>query len=152
MLVIKRFSERKKNFQRLAGDVTTPATAIAVDKDEFLEVRAQLELYRSILHDHTQRLDALPPTLLEGMGWDITELYDRSATVREEIHSQCFRLGSWNVRRSMLLSLLVPYGDQYKDQREIHALRMQHAADEHEMQELRECVAALERRMDHFEE
>ncbi|GJZ78064.1 hypothetical protein Tco_0642736 [Tanacetum coccineum] len=110
----------RQDFQRLAGDspgVTTPATAIAVNKDEFLEVRAQLELYGSILHDHTQRLDALPPTLLEGMGWDITELYDR-----------------------------------YEDQREIHALRMQHAADEHEMQELRECVAALERRMDHFEE
>ncbi|GJX53837.1 hypothetical protein Tco_0282206 [Tanacetum coccineum] len=40
----------------------------------------------------------------------------------------------------------------YEDQREIHALRMQHAADQREMQELRDRVAALERRMDRLEE
>ncbi|GKC67841.1 hypothetical protein Tco_1100439, partial [Tanacetum coccineum] len=66
---------------------TTPATTIAVDEDEFLEVGAQLELYGSILHDHTQRLDALPPTLLEGHGQDIIKLFNRSRAVREEIHS-----------------------------------------------------------------
>ncbi|GKE32837.1 hypothetical protein Tco_1452159, partial [Tanacetum coccineum] len=51
--------------------VTTPAATIAVDEDEFITVGAQLELHGSILHDHTQRLNALPPTLLEGMGQDI---------------------------------------------------------------------------------
>ncbi|GKA45627.1 hypothetical protein Tco_0738423 [Tanacetum coccineum] len=40
---------------------------------------------------------------------------------------------------------------RYEDQREIHALRMQHAADQREMQGLRERVATLERRMDRFE-
>ncbi|GJT02048.1 hypothetical protein Tco_0823217 [Tanacetum coccineum] len=78
----------------VASSTTTPTTIIAVDKDEFLKVGAQLELYGSILHDHTQRLDALPPTLLEGHGRDITKLFDRSGVVREEIHSQRFRLGS----------------------------------------------------------
>ncbi|GJY69605.1 hypothetical protein Tco_0472587 [Tanacetum coccineum] len=84
----------------VASLVTTPAATIVVDEHEFLEVGAQLELHRSILHDHTQRLDALPPTLFE---------------------------------------------------REILALRMQHTADQREMQELREHVATLERRMDHVE-
>ncbi|GKA37747.1 hypothetical protein Tco_0724312 [Tanacetum coccineum] len=69
------------------SQVTTPAATIAVDEDEFIEVGTQLELHESILKDHTQRLDALPPTLLEGMGRDITELYDRSTAVRGEIHS-----------------------------------------------------------------
>ncbi|GJR80273.1 hypothetical protein Tco_0151058 [Tanacetum coccineum] len=67
--------------------VTTPTSTIAVDEDEFLEVEVQLELHGSILHDHTQRLDALPPTLLEGHDQDITELLDKSRAVREEIHS-----------------------------------------------------------------
>ncbi|GJW55231.1 hypothetical protein Tco_0099316, partial [Tanacetum coccineum] len=65
----------------------------------------------------TAVVDAFPPSLLEGMGQDISKLYDR-----------------------------------YEDQREIHALRMQHATDQHEMQELIERVAILERRMDHLEE
>ncbi|GKC45652.1 hypothetical protein Tco_1063374 [Tanacetum coccineum] len=56
----------------VASPMTTSAATIAVDEDVFLEVGVQLELYKSILHDHTQRLDALPPTLLEGHGRDIT--------------------------------------------------------------------------------
>ncbi|GKC91198.1 hypothetical protein Tco_1151847 [Tanacetum coccineum] len=71
----------------VASLVTTPSATIAVDEDEFLEVGAQLELHQGILHDHTQRLDALPPTLLESHGRAITELFDRSRAVREEIHS-----------------------------------------------------------------
>ncbi|GJU80102.1 hypothetical protein Tco_1282467 [Tanacetum coccineum] len=50
----------------VASLVTTSANTIAVDEDVFLEAGTQLELHRSILHDHTQRLDALPPTLFEG--------------------------------------------------------------------------------------
>ncbi|GJS50246.1 hypothetical protein Tco_0600367 [Tanacetum coccineum] len=73
---------------------TTPAATIVVDEDEFLEVGAQLELHDSILHDHTQRLDTLPPILLEGHGQDIIKLFNRSRAVREEIHTQCFKLGS----------------------------------------------------------
>nr|GFD60596.1 hypothetical protein [Tanacetum cinerariifolium] len=46
---------------------------IAVDEDEFLEVGAQLEIHRSILHDHTQCLDALLPILFEGYDRDFRE-------------------------------------------------------------------------------
>ncbi|GKE64161.1 hypothetical protein Tco_1518322, partial [Tanacetum coccineum] len=47
----------------VASPATTPATTIAVDEGEFVEVGVQLELHGSILHDHTHRLDALPPAL-----------------------------------------------------------------------------------------
>nr|GEX84467.1 hypothetical protein [Tanacetum cinerariifolium] len=91
----------------VASLVTTPAATIAVDWDKFIEVGAQLELHQSILYDHTQFLDALPPTLLEG--WAVNE---------PEEHEQSL----------------------------VH-----HAADQHEIQGLRERVAAFERRMSRFE-
>ncbi|GKD73286.1 hypothetical protein Tco_1331568 [Tanacetum coccineum] len=71
----------------VASLVTTPAATIAVDEDEFLEVGAQLELHGSIRHDHTQCLDALPPTLFEGYGRDFTRLFARSKAIHDEIHS-----------------------------------------------------------------
>ncbi|GKC84353.1 hypothetical protein Tco_1140070, partial [Tanacetum coccineum] len=40
----------------------------------------------------SQRLDAFPPTLIEGFGQDITELLDRSGAGRYEVHSQHFKL------------------------------------------------------------
>ncbi|GKB38082.1 hypothetical protein Tco_0883024 [Tanacetum coccineum] len=78
----------------VASPVTTPAAIIAVDEDEFLEVGAQLELHGSILHDHMQRLDALPPTLFEGYDRDLRELYTRSRDVRDEIFSQRYMFRS----------------------------------------------------------
>nr|GEZ07779.1 hypothetical protein [Tanacetum cinerariifolium] len=36
----------------IASPVATPAATISVNKDQFLELGEQLELYRSILHDH----------------------------------------------------------------------------------------------------
>ncbi|GJZ93297.1 hypothetical protein Tco_0665362 [Tanacetum coccineum] len=78
----------------VASPMTTPTTTIAVDEDEFLKVGAQLEIYGSILHDHTHRLDALPPTLFEGYDMDLRELYTRSKEVRDEIFSQRYRLRS----------------------------------------------------------
>ncbi|GJS96122.1 hypothetical protein Tco_0803090, partial [Tanacetum coccineum] len=61
----------------IASPVATPTTTISVDEDQFLEVGAQLELHGSILHDHTQHLDTLPPTLFEGYDMDLRELYTR---------------------------------------------------------------------------
>ncbi|GJZ81346.1 hypothetical protein Tco_0646340, partial [Tanacetum coccineum] len=81
------------------SSMTTPAAAIAEEEDKFLEVGAQLELYGSILHEHTELLDALPPTIIKGFGRDITELLDRSGAVRDDIHSQRFRLKSMEQRQ-----------------------------------------------------
>ncbi|GJW72106.1 hypothetical protein Tco_0129023 [Tanacetum coccineum] len=78
----------------IASPVTTPAATVSVDEDQFLEVGAQLELHGSILHDHTQRLEALPPTLFEGYERDLRELYTRSGAVRDEIFSQRYRFRS----------------------------------------------------------
>nr|GFB04251.1 hypothetical protein [Tanacetum cinerariifolium] len=70
-----------------------------VGKDELLEVGAQLELHESILHDHTQRLDALPLALFEGYDMDFRESYTRSWAVRDEIFSQRYRLRSLEQER-----------------------------------------------------
>ncbi|GKC45726.1 hypothetical protein Tco_1063448, partial [Tanacetum coccineum] len=43
--------------------VATPTSVEPVDEGFLAELGAQLKLHGSILHDHTQRLDALPPTL-----------------------------------------------------------------------------------------
>ncbi|GJX01948.1 hypothetical protein Tco_0185861, partial [Tanacetum coccineum] len=62
----------------VASRATTPTATIAVDEDAFLEVGTQLELYWSILYDHTQCLDALPHALFKGYDRDLRELYTRS--------------------------------------------------------------------------
>ncbi|GJY05106.1 hypothetical protein Tco_0371046 [Tanacetum coccineum] len=72
----------------IASPVSTLTSTISIDEDQCLEVGAQLELHGSILHDHTQRLDTLPPTLFEGYDRDLRELYTRSGEVRDEIFSQ----------------------------------------------------------------
>ncbi|GKA58676.1 hypothetical protein Tco_0757989 [Tanacetum coccineum] len=78
----------------IASPVATPTATILVDKDQFLEVEAQLELHESILQDHTQRLDALPPTLITDIDRDLRELYTRSGVVRGEIFSQRYMFRS----------------------------------------------------------
>ncbi|GKD81261.1 hypothetical protein Tco_1348100 [Tanacetum coccineum] len=78
----------------VASPVTTPVATISIGEDEFLEVGAQLELHGSILHDHTQRLGALPPTLFESYDRDLKELYTRLRDVKDEIFSQRYRLRS----------------------------------------------------------
>ncbi|GKB86706.1 hypothetical protein Tco_0958978 [Tanacetum coccineum] len=71
----------------MPSPVATPAPAATLDEDDLLEVGAQLELHGSILHDHTECLDVLPPTLFEGYRQDLTELFARLGTVTDEIHS-----------------------------------------------------------------
>ncbi|GKF91857.1 hypothetical protein Tco_0275558, partial [Tanacetum coccineum] len=78
----------------VASPATTSAATIVVDEDEFLDVGVQIKLHGSILHDHTQCLDALPPDLFEGYDLDLRELYTRSRAVKDEIFSQRYRLRS----------------------------------------------------------
>nr|GEZ12216.1 hypothetical protein [Tanacetum cinerariifolium] len=47
----------------IASHVATSTATIPVDEDQFIEVGAQLKLYKSILQDHTQHLDVMPSTL-----------------------------------------------------------------------------------------
>ncbi|GKD25732.1 hypothetical protein Tco_1231946 [Tanacetum coccineum] len=78
----------------IASPVSTPTATIPVDEDRFIEIGAQLELYEGILQDHTQCLDAMPPTLFVDIDRDMRELYTRSGVVRGEIFSQRYRFRS----------------------------------------------------------
>ncbi|GJV71892.1 hypothetical protein Tco_1491887 [Tanacetum coccineum] len=78
----------------IASPMATPTATILVDEDQFIEIEVQLELFRGILQDHTQRLDVMPPTLFEGIDRDVRELYTRSGVVRDEIILQKYRFRS----------------------------------------------------------
>ncbi|GJS28109.1 hypothetical protein Tco_0488729, partial [Tanacetum coccineum] len=73
------------------------------------------------ISDHTQRLDALPPTLIANIDRDVRELYTRLGVVRDEIFSL------------------------------IHDMLVQQAAMQRELQEIRDRVAALEQERGHRE-
>ncbi|GJZ87759.1 hypothetical protein Tco_0659369 [Tanacetum coccineum] len=116
---------------------------------------AQLELHGSILHDHTQRLDALPPTLFEGYDRDLRELYTRSREVRDEIFSQRYRFRSleqeqkratltfgalWRLvlaleawTRHVDTRMVEMLRDKYDDHKLIHDMLVQHAAMQREL-------------------
>ncbi|GJT45079.1 hypothetical protein Tco_0953794 [Tanacetum coccineum] len=102
----------------IASLVPTPVATISVDEDQFLEIRAKLEIYRSILHDHTQHLDSLPPTLFESYDQDLRELYTRSGAVRDEIFFVEAWAGQTDAQRAALWHAI------YDIQRENHDLRM----------------------------
>ncbi|GJX29749.1 hypothetical protein Tco_0237828 [Tanacetum coccineum] len=95
----------------IASPVATLTATISVDEDQFIEVGAQLELHGSILHDHTQRLDALPPTLVADIDRDVRELYTRSEAVRDEIFSQRYKFRSLKRERERAI---VTFGALWK--------------------------------------
>ncbi|GJW45898.1 hypothetical protein Tco_0077544, partial [Tanacetum coccineum] len=126
--------------------VTTLASTISVDEDQFLEVGAQLELHGSILHNHTQRLDTLPPTLFEGYDRDLRELYTRLGAVRDEIFSQRYRFRSLEREQE---SVTVTFSAIWRPN---HDLRVQIAKEMHERLELADHVARIKRRQESREE
>nr|GEY11940.1 hypothetical protein [Tanacetum cinerariifolium] len=93
--------------------MATSATTISVDKDQFIKAGMQLELHGSILHDHTQRLDALPPTLVVDINRDVRELYTRSRRVRDEIFLQRYRFRSLKQEQERATVILELCGGQY---------------------------------------
>nr|GEX20249.1 hypothetical protein [Tanacetum cinerariifolium] len=124
----------------IASPVATPAATISVDNGQFLEVGAKLELYGSILHDHTQRLDELPPILFEGYKRELKELYIsaiwRSVLALEEW------AGQTDAKRATLWHAI------YDIQRENHDLRRQITEERHERLELTDYLARMERRQE----
>ncbi|GKC11558.1 hypothetical protein Tco_1008340 [Tanacetum coccineum] len=124
------------------------------------------ELYGSILHDHTQRLNALPPTLFVDIDKDVRELYTRSGVVRDEIFSQRYRFRSLereHERTAMTFGALwrpvlaleawaghvdTQMSDMswagYDDHRLVHDLLVQHSTLQRELQEMQGHITALE--------
>ncbi|GJZ76564.1 hypothetical protein Tco_0641236, partial [Tanacetum coccineum] len=98
----------------------------------------RLELHGSILHDHTRRLDALPPTLVADIDRDVIELYTSSGLVRDEIFLQ--RHGVRHVN-TWMADMSWAGND---DHRLIYDMLVQQAALQRELQETRDCVIALE--------
>ncbi|GJS71446.1 hypothetical protein Tco_0704287 [Tanacetum coccineum] len=109
----------------IASPVATPTATISVDEDQFIEVGAQLELHGSILHDHTQRLDALPPTL------------------RYRFRRPVLALEAWAGRVDTRLADMSR--DRYDDHRVIHDMLVQQASMQRELQEMSGRVATLEK-------
>ncbi|GJW46677.1 hypothetical protein Tco_0078323 [Tanacetum coccineum] len=158
----------------IASLVATLTATISVDEDQFIEVGVQLDLHGSILQDHTQRLDALPPTLVVDIDRDVRELYTRSGAVIDEIFSQRYMLrslereqervavtfralwrpvlaleawaGQTDAQRAALCHVI------YDIQKENHDLRMQLAEERRERLELADCVARMDRRQESREE
>ncbi|GKE01364.1 hypothetical protein Tco_1389347, partial [Tanacetum coccineum] len=155
----------------VSSPVVTPTATIPVDEDQFIEVGSQLELYGSILQDHTQRLDAMPPTLFAEIDRDVRELYTRSRAVRDEIFSQRYRLRSLEQERAVMtfgalwrpvlaLETWAGHVDTrmenmsqagYDDHRLVHDLLVQLTSLKHELQEMRGHVTALEQERDRGE-
>ncbi|GJU95330.1 hypothetical protein Tco_1320086 [Tanacetum coccineum] len=78
-----------------AADSSPVASPATIEAESFLvELGAHVEFQGGLLHDHAQRLDALPPTLFEGYDQDLRRLYTRSRAVRDEIFSQRYMLRS----------------------------------------------------------
>ncbi|GJV56582.1 hypothetical protein Tco_1457587 [Tanacetum coccineum] len=149
----------------IASLVATPTATISIDEDQFIGVGAQLELHGSILHDHTQLLDALSPTLFADIDRDVRELYTRSRMVRDEIFSQRYRFRSLEREQERtimtfgalwrpMLALEAWAGrvdtrfadmswDRYDDHILIHDMLVQQAAMQRKLQEMRGRVAAL---------
>ncbi|GJW13614.1 hypothetical protein Tco_0017747 [Tanacetum coccineum] len=110
----------------IASSVATLTATISIDEDQFIEVGAQLELHGSILHDHTKRLDALPPTLVADIDRDVRELYTRSGAVKDEIFSPMLALKAWVGHVDTRLADMSRA--RYDDHRLIHDMLVQQAA------------------------
>ncbi|GKE07668.1 hypothetical protein Tco_1399686 [Tanacetum coccineum] len=118
----------------IASPVATPTATIMVNEDQFIEIGVQLELYRGILQDYTQRLDAMPPTLFADIDRDVKELYIRSGVA-----------GHVDTRMEDMSRA------GYDDHRLIHDMLVQQAALQRELQEMRGCDTALEQERDRRE-
>ncbi|GJS27614.1 hypothetical protein Tco_0488234 [Tanacetum coccineum] len=103
-----------------------------------------LELHRGILQDHTQRLDALPPTLFEGHDKDLMELYTRSGVVRDEIFLQ---RSDWTALRATS-SRGMHSTNVYPFRGRTLCLKGQLAEERRERLELTNRVARMERRQE----
>nr|GEW59642.1 retrovirus-related Pol polyprotein from transposon TNT 1-94 [Tanacetum cinerariifolium] len=151
-----------------------PAPPVQTPPSPECTSRAQLELYRSILQDHTQCLDVMPSTLFEEIDRDVRELYTRSRAVRDEIFSQRYRfksleheqertvvtfgalwrpmlaLEAWTGRVDTRITDMSRAG--YDDRRLVYDMLLQQTALQRELQEMRGRVTALEQERDRREQ
>ncbi|GKB93047.1 hypothetical protein Tco_0979184 [Tanacetum coccineum] len=127
-------------------------------------------------HEHTQRLDAMPPTLFAEIDRDMRELYTRSGAVRDEIISQRYRLRSLELEQEqeravmtfgalwrpvLALEAWAGHVDTqmasmsragYDDHSLVQDLLVQQATLQRELQEMRGRVTVLDQERDRREQ
>ncbi|GKD09380.1 hypothetical protein Tco_1189065 [Tanacetum coccineum] len=107
--------------------ITSPAATLTatifVDEDQFLEVRTRLELHESILHDHTHRLDAMPPTLFAEIIKDVKYEHERTAMTFGALWRPVLALEAWAGHVDTRMADLSRAG--YDDHRLIHDMLVQ---------------------------
>ncbi|GJR95251.1 hypothetical protein Tco_0267425 [Tanacetum coccineum] len=130
----------------IPSPVATPTATIPVDKDQFIEVGAQLELYESILQDHTQRLDAMPPTLFTEIDRD----HERAIMTFGALWGPVLAFETWARHVDTQMANMSQAG--YDDHRLVHDLLVQHTSLQHELQVMRGRVTALEQERDRGEQ
>nr|GFB69852.1 hypothetical protein [Tanacetum cinerariifolium] len=108
----------------IASYVATSTATIPIDEDQFIEVGAQLELYRSILQDHTQRLDTMPPTLFAKIDRDSLENeHERTAMTFGALWRPVLALEAWIGRVDTQMTDMSRAG--YDDHRLVHDMLLQ---------------------------
>ncbi|GJU01815.1 hypothetical protein Tco_1112153 [Tanacetum coccineum] len=127
-----------------SSPVATPTASIPVDEDQFIKVGAQLELYRSILQDHTQCLDAMPPTL------SLEQEKERAVMTFRALWRPVLALETWTGHVDTRMENMSRAG--YDDHRLVHDLLVQQNSLQHELQEMRGRVTVLERERDREEQ
>nr|GEW90199.1 hypothetical protein [Tanacetum cinerariifolium] len=124
--------------------IATSTVTIPDDEDQFIEVGAQLELHRGILQDHTQRLDAMPPTLFAEIDMDVRELYTRSGA------RPVLALEAWAGCVDTRMTDMSWAG--YDDNRLVHDMLLQQTALQRELQEMKDRMTVLEQERDRREQ
>ncbi|GJR56598.1 hypothetical protein Tco_1407119 [Tanacetum coccineum] len=94
----------------------------------------------------------MPPTLFVEIDRDVRELYTRSRAVRDAIFSQrpVLALETWAGHVDTQMANMSRAG--YDDHRLVHDLLVQQTSLQHELQEMRGCVTALEQEKDRGEQ
>ncbi|GKC77295.1 hypothetical protein Tco_1128069 [Tanacetum coccineum] len=141
--------------QQKAYEITTPRLPVRATWEGLVDgiVYADIECVMPPVHAPVQTLASpewssgslpiLPASLIVPLLVASPETTPATTTVVED--DEFLEAGQTEALRAPL------WQARYKDQREILALRIQHAADQREMQGLKERVATLERRMDRIE-
>ncbi|GKE66099.1 hypothetical protein Tco_1520260 [Tanacetum coccineum] len=126
------------------SDVPSPVSSTLIS----LTVPSPVATPTATIPDHTQRLDALPPTLFAEIDRDVRELYTRSGVVEDEIFSQrpVLELEAWAGHIDTQMASMSQAG--YDNHRLVHDLLVQQAALQRELQEMRGRVTALEKKRD----
>nr|GEZ12229.1 hypothetical protein [Tanacetum cinerariifolium] len=128
----------------IASYMATLTATIPVDEDHFIEVGAQLELYMSILQDHTQRLDVMPPILFAEIDRD-----ERTAVTFKALWRPMLALEAWAWRVDTRMTDMSWTG--YADHRLVYDMLLQQTTLQRELQEMRCCVTVLKQERDRRE-